>query len=161
MGRNQILSPSTDQYFTDSFVPGIMPNRITLQAQAATDFERYGNNAHALHSSLIQSVPPRPGENPVIYIFPAWPKQWDADFKLAARGAFLVAASFEKGEIRFVEIESQAGGTCRIDNPWPGEELGLYRNGKKVRDVSGTLLSISTSKGEVFTLLPKGSEPRE
>ena len=27
---NQIISPPADQYFTDSFEPGIMPNRITL-----------------------------------------------------------------------------------------------------------------------------------
>ncbi len=155
---NQIISPAADQYFTDSFEPGILPNRITLQAQSAIDFERYGNNAHALHSALIQSAPPAPGEDPVIYVFPAWPVEWDAAFTLAARGAFLVSTSMKKGKIGFVKIESRAGGACRINNPWPAKKVDLYRSGKKAESISGTLVTFSTTPGEVVTIVPRGSK---
>ena len=36
-----------------------------------------------------------------------------------------------RGTIPFVEILSQAGGTCRVENPW-GKEVTLYRNGTLV-----------------------------
>ena len=155
----QLMHPPVDEYFTDSFGPGIMPNRITLQAQAATDFERLGNNAHALHAALLQSVPPAPGKDPVIYLFPAWPREWDAAYTLAARGGFLVTASIEKGEIGLVEIKSRVGGKCRLSNPWPGKTLSLYRNGKKAEDLSGTLITFSTKPGEIVTIVPSGFSP--
>jgi hypothetical protein len=136
-----------------------MPNRITLQAQIAMDFERYGNNALILHAALLQSVPPAPGKDPVIYLFPAWPDDWDATYTLAARGGFLVTASIKDGEIGLVELKSQAGGECRISNPWPRKTLILYRNGKKAEDLSGDLIRFSTEKDEVVALVRKGSKP--
>ena len=157
---NQLLSPNTEQYFTDSFGPGILPNRITLQAQIALDFERYGNNALILHSALLQSVPSAPGKEPVIHIFPAWPKEWDATYTLAARGGFLVSTSIQQGDIGWVEIMSKVGSECRLSNPWPGKDLQLLRNGKKAGEVSGSLITFSTEKGEVVTLFPKGSKPK-
>ena len=151
---NQILSPPTDQFFTDTFGPGIMPNRISLQAQIAMDFERYGNNALILHASLLQSVPSSPGGEPVIYLFPAWPDDWDASFKLAARGGFLVSASIEHGKIKNVGIESRTGGKCRLQNPWPGKTLDLLRDEKKAGELSGSLLTFQTVPGEMVELYP-------
>ena len=136
-----------------------MPNRFTLQNQAATDFERYGNNAFALHTSLLQCVPSAPGRDPAIYLFPAWPREWDAAFTLAARGAFLVSTSMKNGEIGFVKIESRAGGECRISNPWPGKKLNLYRNGEKTERISGSLLTFNTTRGEILELVPGGLKP--
>jgi len=156
---NQLVSPDTEQYFTDSFGPGILPNRITLQAQIALDYERYGNNAYILHAALLQSVPPAPGEESVNYIFPSFPKDWNATYKLAARGGFLITSSIRQGEIGFVEIMSRVGGECRISNPWNGKTLTVYRNGKKADDLSGEMLILPTKKGEVITLFPVGKKP--
>ena len=158
---SRIMHAPVDEYFTDSFGPGIMPNRITLQAQTATDFERLGNNAHALNTALLQSVPPAPGKDPVIYLFPAWPEEWDAAYNLAARGAFLVSSSIKKGKIGFVEIHSKVGGECRLSNPWPGKTLKLYRNGKKAEDLTGSLLVIPTAREEILVVVPKGKNPTE
>jgi hypothetical protein len=73
-----------------------------------------------LQEALLQSVSPRPGEPEVISVFPAWPKGWDAEFRLLARGGFLVTAAIRGGRIQAVEIESRRGEECRIRNPWPG-----------------------------------------
>jgi len=106
---------------------------------------------------LLQSVPPSPGKEPVNYIFPAWPKEWDAQFLLAARGAFLASGSVKQGQIEFVEFYSQKGGQCRVQNPWPDTQVSLYRNGKPAEDLSGKRLAFLTARGEKLTLAPKGS----
>jgi hypothetical protein len=129
------------------------------EGPGAIDCERLGNATTALHSALLQSVPPAPGGQPIIHVFPAWPREWDAQYTLAARGAFVVSASMEKGNIEFVEIHSQIGGECSVRNPWPESSLTLYRNGKKAEDLSGNLVKFNTAKGETITLVPQGTVP--
>jgi hypothetical protein len=70
----------------------------------------------------------------VIRVFPAWPKEWNARFKLAARGGFLVEASVKNGVVEFVELESLAGAECRLRNPWTGELQRFNpRKGERVK----------------------------
>lgn len=139
---------------------GVLPNRLTLrEGPGAIDCQRLGRAAEALHAALLQSVPPAPGKDPVIHIFPAWPREWDAAYTLLARGAFLVSTSIEKGRIDFVEIQSQVGGECRLRNPWPDAALTLYRNVKKAGDLSGSLLAFHTARGETVTVVRQGSMP--
>jgi hypothetical protein len=137
---------------------GPLRNRLMLREGPGTiEFERLGLAAHALQNALLQSVPPSPGKEPVNYIFPAWPKEWDAQLLLAARDAFLVSASVKQGQIEFVEFYSQKGGQCRVQNPWPETQVTLYRNGKPAEDLSGKRLAFPTASGEKLTLVPKGS----
>jgi hypothetical protein len=75
----------------------------------ATDAEALGRASEALHLALLQSAPPAPAEAPVIRLFPAWPKDWDAEFLLLARGNFLVRSAIRGGRIASVELVSQAG----------------------------------------------------
>jgi hypothetical protein len=140
---------------------GVLRNRLGLhEGPGAIECERLGILSQALHLSLLQSVPPTPDSEPVNYLFPAWPREWDAQFTLAARDAFLISASLRQGKIEFVEIHSRKGGTCRVENPWnQAELLSLYRDGKEAGAVSGQLLGLTTSAGETLTLVPKGSEP--
>jgi hypothetical protein len=58
-----------------------------------------------------------------------------------------------------VEIQSQVGGECRLRNPWPDETVTLYRNGKKEKELSGSLLNFPTTRGETITVAPKGTTP--
>jgi len=139
---------------------GVMANRLTIrEGPGATECQRLGCMTTALHAALLQSVPPAPGKPEVIYVFPAWPKSWDAAYTLAAAGGFLVSASMEKGKIELAEVLSQVGGECRLHNPWGEGAVTLYRNGKKAEDISGALLVFPTAKGESVTLLPQGSTP--
>jgi hypothetical protein len=85
-----------------------MPNRMSLrEGVQATDAEAPGRAAEALHLSLLQS-------KPIIQLFPAWPKDWDAEFVLLARGNFLIHASIQAGKVTKVEIESKSGADCAI-----------------------------------------------
>ena len=139
---------------------GVLRNRLGLhEGPGAIECERLGMLSQTLHLSLLQSVPPSPDAEPVNYLFPAWPREWDAQFTLAARNAFLISASLRNGRIEFVAIQSRKGGTCRVENPWNQSEVKLYRDGKEVGAVSGQLLAIATAAGDTITLVPKGSAP--
>ena len=136
----------------------ILANRMDLrEGVQTTSAQRLGNAADALHNALCQSLPPGPGKAPVIRVFAAWPREWDADYTLLCRGGFMVTSAMHKGRIEFVGIQSQVGGECRLRNPWPDAALTLYRNGKKAEDLSGALLKIPTAKDEMVTVVPQGS----
>ena len=139
---------------------GLRPlrNRLMLrEGPGAIECQRLGNAVNATCKALLQSVPPSPGKEPVNYIFPAWPKEWDARFTLAARNAFLISASQTGGQVEFVEILSGKGGQCLVQNPWTGQELTVYRNGKRSGNMSGQILTLSSKAGEIITLVPKGA----
>ncbi len=137
---------------------GVLRNRLALvEGPGAIECERLGMLSQALHLSLLQSVPPAPEKEPVNYLFPAWPREWDAQFTLAARDAFVISASLQHGLVEFVELQSKKGGLCRVQNPWDKAELSLYRNGKEAGTVSGRLLVITTTAGETLTLVLKGA----
>jgi hypothetical protein len=127
-------------------------NRMaSREGPGATECERLGRAAEALHTALLSSVPPKPGEPPWIRIFPAWPREWDADFSLAARGGFLVIASIKSGAIAGLRIDSRAGGECRIVNPWPGSPVRLTIDGVS-RQLTGDRLTFSTKASQQIAL---------
>ena len=75
----------------------VLANRMTLrEGPQALDAQRLGRAAEALQVALLNSAPPSPAEDPVIQLFSAWPKEWDARFKLGARGGFVVTASVSR-----------------------------------------------------------------
>ena len=160
---NQLRCLAAERDFCDPAGIGrsgvrVLPNRLTLrEGPGAIGCQRLGRTAEALHGALLQSIPPAPGRDAVIHVFPAWPRTWDAAYTLLARGAFLVSASMQKGQITFVEIRSQAGGLCRLRNPWPDEGLTLYRNEEKAENLSGMLLTFPTAPGERIALAPQGA----
>jgi hypothetical protein len=106
----------------------VLANRMTLrEGPQALDAQRLGRAAEALHLALLRSNPPAPGEDPVIELFPAWPKEWTARFKLAARGGFVVTGSADA-----LEVEAVSGGECRLKNPWTGQvERFMMRKAEK------------------------------
>ncbi|PKO21552.1 MAG: hypothetical protein CVU38_14130 [Chloroflexi bacterium HGW-Chloroflexi-1] len=114
--------------------------------------EGYGWNADNVQHALMQSVASEPGSEPVIRVFPAWPREWDVRFKLAARRGFLVTASQQKGVIKFVHIESKLGGTCRLRNPWPDAPVTIHRDGKAAEQLAGNILEFDTRKSERLCL---------
>lgn len=141
---------------------GQLRNRMMMgEGAGAIEFEQLGNAAHGLQNALLQSVPPSAEKEPVNTVFPAWPKGWDAQFTLAARGAFLISASVQNDQVEFVEILSEKGGQCLLQNPWPDGEATVFRNGETAENVSGKLLILLTTAGERLALVPKGKVPVE
>jgi len=140
--------------------PRMLPNRLALDELAQSqNVEMTGNLSTGLQLALLQSIPPGPAQLPVLRVFPAWPREWDAAFRLLARGGFLVSSSMENGKIEFVEILSQLGGECRMRNPWPDAAITLYRNGGKAEAVSCSLVTFRTAREETITAVPKCSTP--
>jgi len=162
---NQIKCPQADDPesydFFSTDLKGELANRLSLrEGFNATGAERLGNAAYALHEALCQSNPPVAGGEPVIRVFPAWPANWNAQYRLLCRGGFMVTSSFRDGEIEFVEIGSQLGGVCRIRNPWgETENAVIWKNGKKWKTVDGSLLSVKTSRGDLLVLVKPGTTP--
>lgn len=141
---------------------GVLANRMTLrEGPQALDAQRLGRAAEALHLALLQSNPPAPAEKPVIRVFPAWPKEWDAAYTLLARGAFLVSSSMRGGRIEFVELRSLAGAECRLRNPWQEEEVTLYRDARKSENLKGPLLTFATRQSERIAIVPAGVTPEK
>jgi Glycosyl hydrolase family 95 catalytic domain/Domain of unknown function (DUF5703) len=140
----------------------VLANRMTLREGYQTQgVERLGRVADALNIALCQSAPPEPGGDPIIYVFSAFPKDWNADFKLLARGNFLVTSSIKDGNIKFVELHSNSGALCRLHNPWDDGSVTLYRNGKKSETLSGSILTFDTEKDEDIVVVKKGTVPEQ
>ena len=132
---------------------GLLENRMTLgEGAQALHAEHLGRAAEALHRALLQSNPPAAGEDPIVHLFPAWPREWDARYTLLARGGFRVTAAMRNGTVEYAELESLAGAVCRVRNPFPGDGVQLYRNGRRAEDLSGSLLIFETSRSERIML---------
>jgi hypothetical protein len=136
---------------------GVLANRMTLrEGHQALDAQRLGRASEALQLALLQSNPPEPGEDPVIHVFPAWPRDWDASYALRARGALLVSASIQKRRIAFVELRSLAGARARLHNPWGEASVQVFRDGQRAETLGGTLLTLQTRVGETVRVVPRG-----
>ncbi|MCY2930747.1 MAG: glycoside hydrolase [Planctomycetota bacterium] len=128
----------------------ILRNRLGLaEGFQALEAQRLGRASEALQLAACQCVPPGPGGEPVLSLFPAWPAQWEGDFRLLIRGGFMVSSSIHGGQIGPVEIESRHGGPCRLRNPCgPEAEVALRRGRGKPARMSGPLLVFHTRAGE-------------
>lgn len=137
----------------------IFRNRLRLrEGPGAIDAEHIGGLSAGIHTTMLNSRPESPTDEPIT-IFNAWPKDWDAAFRLLARGGFIFSSAQKGGAIPLVEIFSQLGGACRLANPWRGD-VDLYRDGRKAETLSGDILSIATAKSEIVVIVPKGTAPR-
>jgi len=145
------LSPAEGGRWSHDAKGGVIDGGATIEPQ--------GRASEALQLALCQSVPASPGEETVIRVFPAWPKEWDAEYTLLCRGGFLVTSSMQKGQIEFVEIQSQFGGECRLRNPWGNDEVTLYRGGREWKNMYGSLLKFNTREGENIVMVKRGSSP--
>ncbi|MGV8134130.1 MAG: glycoside hydrolase family 95-like protein [Mangrovibacterium sp.] len=128
--------------------------------------EGLGYSAYNTQLALLQSVAPAPGLEPVIRVFPAWPVEWDAAFRLAARRGFTVSSVIKDGKVRFVEINSSLGEMCRIRNPWGNEKISVFKvqeenDWEKQFSLSSDLVEFNTSKGDSYIILPGRESPEE
>ena len=148
-GRGRRMPKVLSNYY-EAFAP--LANGMSLfEGKNAHSIEHLGILACTLQESLLQSVSPRPGRPEVIRVFPAWPRSWNASFRLLVRGGFLVTATVRDGEVEFVEIESRRGETCRLRNPWSWPCQFRVIGGES-RRVSGAVLQFDTESGGRYVL---------
>ena len=51
-------------------------------------------------------------------------------------------------------IESEKGRDCTLQNPWPGQDLVLQRNGQTTEKLTGERVQFKTTAGERVVVLP-------
>jgi len=67
--------------------------------------------------------------------------------------AFIVRASVKAGEVGRVEIDSQAGGVCRLRNPWGADAaVTVRRRGGASETFRGSLIELASLKGDTLVL---------
>ena len=142
-----------------------LANGLSLFEQGiqAMGLEHSGLVTMTLQCGLMQSVSPQPGEPEIISVFPAWPKAWEASFRLLARGGFLVTSSVKDGEVELIEIESRLGEQCRLRNPWQTPcqvtEMAPVEPGAihpEVDLLAGDILTFATVVGKRYRIIPRG-----
>jgi hypothetical protein len=154
-GRSDQLPALLGAYYT-AFSP--LPNGLSLfEGEQAHSAEHLGCITTALQEALLQSVSPQPGQTEVITVFPAWPKEWDASFRLLARGGYRVTSTIDNGEVQFIDIESRLGETCQLRNPWQGPCLVSEVGGDtQAKPYVGDLLHFDTVPGGRYRVQPEG-----
>ena len=101
----------------------------------------------------------------LIRVFPALPHDWSGRFAgFRAVGAFLVSAAASHGAVDWIVVSSEAGGRCRVANPWLGRTA-------EVHDVTGNdlilasdapILAFDTRSESTYRLTPADKAwPRE
>jgi alpha-L-fucosidase 2 len=110
----------------------------------------------ALHELLVHE---RRG---VTYLFAGAPDEWsDVGFRqVRVAGAFLLGARRKRGQVGSVRIQSLAGGTLCLANPWPGCAALLRLADGGERRVTGSILRLRVPKGQVATLTMRKGEGR-
>ena len=87
----------------------------------------------------------------------AWPKELDAGFEnLRAFGAFLVTSRLRGGTVEYVEIRSERGRKCTIQNPWPGRQVTVTRGDGPTETATGARFTLETRVDENLRLVPQG-----
>ena len=96
--------------------------------------------ASAVQEMLIQS------HTGIVKLFPAIPSDWqDVSFStLRTRGAFLISASMENGEVINVEITAEKDGEIVIENPFGDIEFSSDKEFEK----NGKLITFKLAEGE-------------
>lgn len=61
-----------------------------------------GSGMIGMQEMLMQTVDEK------IYLFPAWPKEWDVDFKLHAPGNTIVECSLKNGKVQALKVQPQS-----------------------------------------------------
>jgi hypothetical protein len=168
MGRSDMVKKALTSYLA-FWQNGInsYPNRLPTVAQDnGVSSQEDGVFTEGMQTALLQSNAPGAGsDQPVIYVFPAWPKDTDATFQLAAKEGFTVTSSLRNETIEFVELASKLGEQAEVNNPWKDSQgtyqsVDVYRDGvKDAGSLTGRLLTIDTTVGENIVLVKTGTVP--
>ncbi|WP_051620707.1 glycosyl hydrolase family 95 catalytic domain-containing protein [Paenibacillus sp. UNC451MF] len=140
-------------YYQDTGRIKFYDNRLTVREGVnAISAQRLGNVANGLQYALCQSQPGGPGKASVIHVFPACPKDWDAEFSLWCHGGFKVTSAILKGVIDSISIESTLGGICRLRNPWGDKKIAIVHEDQKEITLLGSLIEFETYRGATYSI---------
>ena len=85
----------------------------------------------------------------ILRVFGVWPRERDASFyNIRCEGAFLVSSTFKNRRVQYIDIFSEKGRTCILQNPWPDQVVEVRTNMGRRFKVNGHRISFHTSAGE-------------
>jgi len=120
-----------------------------MQKKNPHGIENFSTTPNTINMMMCMSV------DYVLRIFPAWPKEHDAQFRnIRAWGAFLVSGEQKNGMIGPVDILSEKGKDCIMINPWPHKSVQLIRDGQPAEVLSGERFTFATTAGQRITVQP-------
>ena len=92
-----------------------------------------------------------------IRLFPAVPASWkNVSFEgLRAEGAFVLSAERKVGKTTFVEIQSDKGGECRIENPFADQAFRTDGIKQATAQRDGTDLVFAMPAGSTVRLVAR------
>jgi hypothetical protein len=144
----QVLQDVSPANFCDPQGSGntvILENLMTLREGAqCMSAQRIGQASESMANALCQSVPPYPGDEPVLHLFAGLPESWDATFQLPAAYGYRVEASKIKGKIAYLRLETTGDLPLVVYNPWNGEKV-LVDYGSHREEVDGERFTIQGS----------------
>ncbi len=93
----------------------------------------------------------------VVEVFPAIPNEWEtvSFSKLRAQGAFLISASRVKGQVEYITVTSETGGTLRLSNSFGDKELIIKGIAEESMDEDKQIIIVEMNPGDTFTIHPK------
>ena len=134
-------------YLKDRITAQSYPNLYIVQDGGG--IETFAAVPLTINEMLLQSY------EGVVRIFPNWNRSRNANFtNLRAYGAFIISSSLKSREVEFVNLLSEKGRPCILQNPWPGKTVQLARNGKKAERRTGEILTFQTSENETIQITP-------
>jgi hypothetical protein len=93
------------------------------------------------------------GYNGKLRFFPNWPKDKDAEFRsLRTVGAFLVSAKYSAGQVKWIEVLSEAGQLLTIVSPWKSPVVCKSGAGRTV--LNDEIFTVKTQPGELLLFMP-------
>ena len=97
----------------------ILENRMSLrEGPQALSVQRQGHLLSSTANALCHAFPPSPGEEPVLYLFSALPRTWNAFVKMRTAKNYLVEAKRQDGEITMFKLTELGKSSLLIHNPW-------------------------------------------
>ncbi len=130
-----------------------LPNGLFLWKGHGTYISEQVGVSRLITELLLQSV------GNVIRVFPAWPKDKDAEFtRLRAQGGLLVSARLVNAEVLPVAIEATVDGHVSLANPWPEKSVSVISNGTTKRlaaaEVNG-IIDFPVEAGGSYRIAPE------
>lgn len=106
-----------------------------------------------IHSMMLQSV------EGVLHLFPCWLQKPASFTRLRTKGAFIVSADYDGSHVTSLQIRSEQGNLCKLQNPWPGEAVLIKKNGHEIdASYDGDIISFETVKEGLYTISRKKFE---
>ena len=110
-----------------------------------------GLHALGLQECLLQS------HDGVIRVAPALSGRVGGLFRLRAEGGFLVSAELVDGRARYVAVESERGGVCRVANPFD-DACRVTVGGHEVLVAKVARVVFATEPGRTYLLEPEAAQ---